>query len=100
MNSFYFLIFLGLCSSSLSISENPSSESILYIRLGEEMFSVNLYDSPIRRELISLLNEMYDLEYEYSEKKLFKSITLGKIRKVSRKIMYIVEIFDSNVNYR
>ena len=55
MNSFYFLIFLGLCSSSLSISENPSSESILYIRLGEEMFSVNLYDSPIRRELISLL---------------------------------------------
>ena len=46
MNSFYFLIFLGLCSSSLSISENPSSESILYIRFGEEMFSVNLYDSP------------------------------------------------------
>lgn len=52
------------------------------------------------KELISLLNEMYDLEYEYSEKKLFKSITLGKIRKVSRKIMYIVEKFDSNVNYR
>ena len=52
------------------------------------------------KELISLLNEMYDLEYEYSEKKLFKSITLGKIRKVSRKIMYIVEKFDNNVNYR
>ena len=46
------------------------------------------------------LNEMYNLELEYSNKKLFKSITIGKIKDVSRKIMRIVEVFDNNVNYR
>ena len=51
-------------------------------------------------ELINLLNEMYNLELEYSNKKLFKSITIGKIKDVSRKIMRIVEVFDNNVNYR
>ena len=52
------------------------------------------------KELIKLLNEIYDLEYEYSERKWFKSITLGKIRRVSRKIMFIVDKFNNNVNYR
>ena len=52
------------------------------------------------KELINLLNEMYNLELEYSNKKLFKSITIGKIKDVSRKIMRIVEVFDNNVNYR
>ena len=56
MNSFFILIFLYLCYLSQSnTNDNPFNESILYIRLGEEMFSVNLYDSPIRRELISIL---------------------------------------------
>ena len=52
------------------------------------------------KELIRLLNVIYELEIEYSERKLFKSITLGKIRKTSRQIMYIVETFNNNVNYR
>lgn len=52
------------------------------------------------KELIKLLNEIYELEIEYSKKKLFKSITLGKIRDTSRKIMRIVETFNNNVNYR
>ena len=52
------------------------------------------------KELISLLNKIYDLEKEYIKRKLFKSITLGKIRETSRKIMRIVDTFNNNVNYR
>lgn len=52
------------------------------------------------KELISLLNETYNLEIEYSTRKFLKSITLGKIKDTSRKIMHIVETFNSNVNYR
>ena len=52
------------------------------------------------KELISLLNRIYDLEKEYIDRKLFKSLTLGKIRETSRKIMRIVETFNNNVNYR
>ena len=56
MNSFFILIFLYLCYSSQSISiDNSLIESTLYIKLGEEMFSVKLYDNHIRGELISLL---------------------------------------------
>ena len=52
------------------------------------------------KELIRLLNDIYRLEREYSDRKLFKSITLGKIKDVSRQIMNIVETFNNNVNYR
>ena len=52
------------------------------------------------KELIRLLNDIYRLEKEYSDRKLFKSITLGKIKDVSRQIMNIVETFNNNVNYR
>ena len=56
MNSFFILIFLYLCYTSQSISnDNPLIESTLYIKLGEEMFSVKLYDNHIRGELLSLL---------------------------------------------
>lgn len=52
------------------------------------------------KELIKLLGEIYDLEIEYSNKKLFKSITLSKIREKSKQIMRIVDTFNKNVNYR
>ena len=52
------------------------------------------------KELIKLLNEVSDLELEYSKKKYFKSITLGKIKDTSTKIIRIVEKFNNNVNYR
>ena len=51
-------------------------------------------------ELIRLLNEVYDLEIEYSKRKIFKSITLGKIKDTSRNIMRIVDTFNNNVNLR
>ena len=54
MNSFYISLFLCLLSSICSI-DNSLSEGIMYIRLGEEMFLINLYDTPIRKEIISLM---------------------------------------------
>ncbi len=54
MNSFYISLFLCLLSSICSI-DNSLSEGIMYIRLGEEMFLINLYDTQIRKEIISLM---------------------------------------------
>ena len=50
--------------------------------------------------LIELLNKVYDLEIEYTNKKLFKTFTLSKIKDTSKKIMYIVTKFNNNVNFR
>ena len=46
---FYVLI------SSLSLEANEINESVLYIRIGENIFLTHLYENPIRKELISLL---------------------------------------------
>ena len=50
--------------------------------------------------IISLLNEIYDLEVEYTKKKLLKGLILNKIRDISKRVMRIVEKFDRNVNFR
>lgn len=52
------------------------------------------------KELISLLNDVYNLEIEYSQKKYFKSFTLNKIKDTSKSIMRIIEEFNSNVNFK
>ena len=76
------------------------------LRLVGEVFNITKWFDDITgqegsyKELISLLNKIYDLEKEYIDRKFFKSITLGKIRDTSRKIMRIVETFNNNVNYR
>ena len=76
------------------------------LRLVGEVFNITKWFDDITgqegsyKELISLLNKIYDLEKEYIDRKFFKSITLGKIRETSRKIMRIVETFNNNVNYR
>ena len=76
------------------------------LRLVGEVFNITKWFDDITgqegsyKELISLLNKIYDLEKEYVDRKLFKSLTLGKIRETSRKIMKIVETFNNNVNYR
>lgn len=76
------------------------------LRLVGEVFNITKWFDDITgkdgsyKELISLLNKIYDLEKEYIKRKLFKSITLGKIRETSREIMRIVETFNNNVNYR
>ena len=76
------------------------------LRLVGEVFNITKWFDDITgqegsyKELISLLNKIYDLEKEYVDRKLFKYLTLGKIKETSRKIMKIVETFNNNVNYR
>ena len=56
MNSFYILLFSYLYTLISSISiDNIPTEGIMYIKIGEKMFSLNIYDNPISKELISLL---------------------------------------------
>ena len=56
MNSFFISLFIYICCLSSIISiDKTLSESIMYIRFGEEMFLINLYDNPIRKEIISLM---------------------------------------------
>ena len=56
MNSFFISLFIYLCSfPSISSVDNSLSENVMYIRLGEEMFLINLFDNPIRKEIISLM---------------------------------------------
>jgi len=52
------------------------------------------------KKLIDLLNDIYNLEIEYSKKRYFKKFTIIKIRNTSEKIMNIVNTFDNNVTYK
>lgn len=51
-------------------------------------------------ELINLLYRIYQLEIEYSNKKMFKGYLLKKIKDISNKVNQIIERFNINVNYR
>ena len=74
MNSFYILLFSYLYQiiSSISIN-NLSNEGTIYIKIGEKMFLLNLYDNPISKELISLL----PLKSVPLEKNKMKYFSLG-----------------------
>lgn len=52
------------------------------------------------KELIKLLNDIYNLEMEYSKKKAFRMFIIRKIDNVFHKIMNIVETFNNNVNFK
>ena len=56
MNTFYisFFLYLSIISSIISL-DNQSSENVMYIRSGEKIFSINLYETPIKKEIISLM---------------------------------------------
>ena len=76
------------------------------LRINGEVYDINKWFDDITgeknsyRKLIDLLNEIYNLEIEYSNKKHFKGFTLNKIRNKSDEILNIVNKFNNNVNYR
>lgn len=76
------------------------------LRLNGEVYNIGKWFDDITgkegsySEFTSLLEEIYNLELEYVDKKLFKGIILSKIRDKSRTIMNIVKTFDKNVNFR
>ena len=76
------------------------------LRINGEVYNINKWfdditgDEGSYKELIRLLNEIYNLELEYASKKLLKGFILNKIRDTSRSVMRIVNKFDRNVNFR
>ena len=76
------------------------------LRIAGEVYDINnWFDNIIGREgaykeLIFLLNEIFELELEYTKRKMFKSLLIGKIKDESLKVMRIVETFNNNVNFR
>ena len=76
------------------------------LRLNGEVYNIDKWFDDITgregsyKELITLLEDIYNLELEYVNKKLFKGIIMNKIRDKSRLIMNIIKTFDSNVNFR
>ena len=76
------------------------------LRINGEVYNINKWFDDITGEegsykkLIEYLNQVYDLEIEYSKRKLLKGLLLTKIREISKLAMRIVEKFDKNVNYR
>ena len=76
------------------------------LRINGETYDVNnWFDNIIGKkgkykELNTLLNEVHKLEIKYMEKKIFKNLTLNKIRSISKEIMNIIDEFNRNVNFK
>ena len=76
------------------------------LRLSGEVYDIDEWFDRITGEegsyktFIQLLNEVYQLEMEYSKKKFFRGFVLSRIRDTSSHIMRIIDKFDQNVNYR
>ena len=89
------------------IMENRTFISTLEkLRLAGEIYDIEKWFDDIvgennkYKEFITLLNEIYELEILYNEKKYFKSRLLNKIRNKSNKILLIVNKFNENVIFR
>ena len=52
------------------------------------------------KEFISLLNELYNLEVEYTKKRFFRFMTQYKIRNTSISIKRIVDQFTNSLNFK
>lgn len=89
------------------ILENRTFISTLEnLRINGEVYDIDRWFDDITGEkesykkLNELLEEVYQLELKLVEQKLFKSITIGKIRDASSQILRIVNKFNQNVNFR
>lgn len=88
------------------ILENRTFLSTLEnLRINGEVYDIpNWFDDIMGekgkyKELIQELVDVYELEVKLVEQKIFKSITIGKIRDKSRNIMHIINQFNNNVNF-
>ena len=76
------------------------------LRLSGEVYDIDKWFDNITgkelsyKELIEELFEVYNLEIEYSKKKLFKNITLNKIKNKISIIKRIIDTYNNNVNYK
>ncbi len=76
------------------------------LRLNGEVYDIDDWFDHIMgekgsyKDLTTSLVEVYQLELKYANQKLFKSITIGKIRDMSRHIKRIINQFNNNVTVR
>ena len=76
------------------------------LRLSGEVYDIDKWFDNITgkelsyKELIEELFEVYNLEIEYSKKKLFKNITLNKIKNKISINKRIIDTYNNNVNYK
>lgn len=76
------------------------------LRINGEIYDIdNWFDDIVGQKgmynsLITNLHDVYKLELEYKDKKVFKSITLNKIKDKSKEIVRIIEKFNNSVNFR
>lgn len=76
------------------------------LRLNGEIEEIeNWFDNIIGKDnsyktFIKELNEIHELEIEYSKKKIFKVFTLNKIKDKSNSIMRMVNKFNNSVNFK
>ena len=89
------------------IIENRTFFSTLEkLRLTGDIYDIeNWFDNMIGekkkyQEFIILLNDIFELEKEYHEKRFFKKRILNKIRNKSEEIKKIINKFNKNVNFR
>lgn len=101
-NSYYLQSFI--CKKIL---ENRTFISTLEnLRLSGETYEIDKWFDDIvgekgtYKELINLLNNIYDLEKEYVDRKIFKFITLNKVRNKSSQVMRIIDKFNNSVNFK
>ena len=101
-NSYYLQSFI--CKKILA--NRTFINTLESLRITGDIYDINDWFDDIIGEkgkyqkLIELLNKVYNLEKEYAERKWFKTITLNKIKQVSKEIMYIIEKFNNNVNFK
>ena len=76
------------------------------LRLSGEIYDIDKWFDDITGEkdsyvtLNKYLEEIYSLELKLVEQKLFKNLTISKIRDLSRYILRIIDKFNKNVNFR
>ena len=93
--------------SCKKILENKTFiNTLANLRLNGEVYEIaKWFDDIVGREgtykeLILLLKEINELELEYANRKIFKSIIFNKIKSTSNKIIKKKKKFDRSVNYR
>ena len=103
-NSNFYYLESAICKQIL---ENRTFiNTLASLRINGEVYDIKNWFDNITGEkdsyhkLIELLNNVYELEIKYTEKKLFRAFILNKIRDTSKEIMRIIEKFDQNVNFR
>ena len=101
-NSYYFQSYV--CKEILN--NRTFISTLENLRLSGEVYDIDKWFDDITGEKDSyktmnhLLEEVYNLELKYVNQKIFKTLTISKIRDLSRSILRIIDKFNKNVNFR